>query len=230
MLIPARMLKTRLVLLLFTGTFLLLISTTFLPAETLKQYTVSGKVTDKSNGEALPGATVFIRELKTGGVTDLYGNYSLTLHEGSYTLVFSYIGYMTREIRVELTANRSLMVELSPHQQELKEVEITSERNDRNVVKPEMSTFRMDIKTIRKIPALMGEVDVIKAIQLLPGVQSVGEGSSGFSVRGGSPDQNLILLDEATVYNASHLMGFFSVFNNDAIRDVKLYKGDIPDE
>jgi len=228
MLIPARMLKTRLVLLLFTGTFLLLISATFLPAETLKQYTVSGKVTDQSNGEALPGATVFIRELKTGGVTDLYGNYSLTLHEGSYTLVFSYIGYMTREIRVELTANRSLMVELSPHQQELKEVEITSERNDRNVVKPEMSTFRMDIKTIRKIPALMGEVDVIKAIQLLPGVQSVGEGSSGFSVRGGSPDQNLILLDEATVYNASHLMGFFSVFNNDAIRDVKLYKGDIP--
>jgi hypothetical protein len=122
----------------------------------------------------------------------------------------------------------TISLEMTMKHQTLQEVVVTSERNDQNITRPEMSVVRMNIKTIQKIPAFMGEVDIIKAIQLLPGVQSVSEGSSGFSVRGGSPDQNLILLDDATVYNASHLMGFFSVFNNDAIKDVKLYKGDIP--
>lgn len=198
------------------------------PGTVPKRYSISGKITDSRSGESLVGATIFVSELKTGAVTDIYGNYSLTLPEGSYNLVFSYIGYLTVEKKVLLNSSLKLSLELDPHQKELSEVVISSERNDRNVVKPEMSTFRMDIKTIQRIPALMGEVDIIKAIQMLPGVQSVGEGSSGFSVRGGSPDQNLILLDEATVYNPSHLMGFFSVFNNDAIKDVKLYKGDIP--
>ncbi len=193
-----------------------------------RHFTISGKITDLSSGEALVGATVFIRELKTGAVSDIYGNYSLTLDTGAYSLVYSYIGFVTVEKKIDLHSNQTISIELNPHQQTLKEVEITSEKDDKNVKKPEMSTFRMDIKTIQRIPALMGEVDIIKAIQLLPGVQSVGEGASGFSVRGGAPDQNLILLDEATVYNASHLMGFFSVFNNDAIKDVKLYKGDIP--
>jgi hypothetical protein len=192
------------------------------------RYSISGKIRDLHSGEALLGATIFVKELKTGAVSDLYGNYSLTLDEGNYTLVYSYIGYQTIEKSILLNNDLKISIELDPQQHQLKEVEITSEKNDKNVVKPEMSTFRMDIKTIQRIPALMGEVDIIKAIQLLPGVQSAGEGSSGFSVRGGSPDQNLILLDEATVYNASHLMGFFSVFNNDAIKDVKLYKGDIP--
>lgn len=198
------------------------------PIDKLKKFTISGKIRDHRSGEALLGATIFVKELKTGTVTDLYGNYSLTLNEGNYTLQFSYIGFTTVDKRIELNKDILFTLELEPQQHQLKEVEITSEKNDKNVVKPEMSTFRMDIKTIQRIPALMGEVDIIKAIQLLPGVQSVGEGSSGFSVRGGAPDQNLILLDEATVYNASHLMGFFSVFNNDAIKDVKLYKGDIP--
>ena len=198
------------------------------PIDKPKKFSISGKIRDHHSGEALLGATVFVKELKTGTVTDLYGNYSLTLNEGNYTLQYSYIGYSTVDKRIELTKDILFTLELEPQQHQLKEVEITSEKNDKNVVKPEMSTFRMDIKTIQRIPALMGEVDIIKAIQLLPGVQSVGEGSSGFSVRGGAPDQNLILLDEATVYNASHLMGFFSVFNNDAIKDVKLYKGDIP--
>ncbi len=198
------------------------------PGDKPKRFTISGKISDQHSGESLVGATIFIQELKTGAVSDVYGNYSLTLGEGKYTLVYSYIGYTTIEKSIELTKDQRISLELEPGQNQLKEVEITSEKNDKNVVKPEMSTFRMDIKTIQRIPALMGEVDVIKAIQLLPGVQSVGEGSSGFSVRGGAPDQNLILLDEATVYNASHLMGFFSVFNNDAIKDVKLYKGDIP--
>ena len=197
-------------------------------AESLRKFSISGKISDQNSGEALVGATIFVKELRTGAVTDVYGNYSLTLAEGKYTLVFSYIGYQTIERSVDLIRDHKISLELAPQQRELKEFEVTSERNDKNVVKPEMSTFRMDIKTIQRIPALMGEVDVIKAIQLLPGVQSVGEGSSGFSVRGGAPDQNLILLDEATVYNASHLMGFFSVFNNDAIKDVKLFKGDIP--
>ncbi|MEI7896291.1 MAG: TonB-dependent receptor [bacterium] len=198
------------------------------PTDKPRRFTITGKISDQHSGEALLGATIFVRELKTGAVSDIYGNYSITLDEGNYTLVYSYIGYASIVRQIELLKDLRLSLELEPSQHELKEVEITSEKNDKNVVKPEMSTFRMDIKTIQRIPALMGEVDVIKAIQLLPGVQSVGEGSSGFSVRGGAPDQNLILLDEATVYNASHLMGFFSVFNNDAIKDVKLYKGDIP--
>lgn len=197
-------------------------------ADETKRFTISGKITDKTSGEALFGATVYIRELKTGTASDIYGNYSLTIPEGVYNLIYSYVGYSSSHKLIELNKNITLHIEMAPYQETLSEVEITSEKDDKNVLEPEMSTFKMDIKTILKIPSLMGEVDIIKAIQLLPGVQSVGEGSSGFSVRGGAPDQNLILLDEATVYNASHLMGFFSVFNTDAIKDVKLYKGDIP--
>jgi len=193
-----------------------------------KNYTISGKVTDHQNGESLIGATIYIQEMKTGTVSDIYGNYSVSLAPGNYTVDFSYIGYATVEKIVDLDKNTILSLELHFKQENLKEVEITSEKDDKNVARPEMSTFKMDMKTIDNIPALFGEVDLIKAIQLLPGVQSVSEGSSGFSVRGGAPDQNLILLDEATVYNSSHMLGFFSVFNNDAIKDVKLYKGDIP--
>lgn len=215
---------------------LLLLFTTLLSAtvhaepfnDKTKRHTISGTIRDKSNGEALFGATVFVKELKTGTASDVYGNYSLTLPEGSYHLVFSYIGFHSHEKSIELTDNIHYSIELYPNQVSLNEVEITSEKSDKNVTRPEMSTFKMDIKTIQKIPSLMGEVDIIKAIQLLPGVQTVSEGTNGFSVRGGAPDQNLIVLDDATVYNASHLMGMFSVFNNDAIKDVKLYKGDIP--
>ena len=196
--------------------------------DNVKKYTVVGKVTDKNDGESLVGATVFIKEMKTGTTTDQYGRFSLTLPQGNYNLVFSFIGYTPLLKEVSLDKDITLKVELATEQKELQEVEVKSDRTDQNVVKPEMSVFKMDIRTIQRIPALMGEVDVIKAIQLLPGVQSVSEGSSGYSVRGGAPDQNLILLDGATVYNASHLMGFFSVFNNDAVKDVKLYKGDIP--
>ncbi len=192
------------------------------------KHTISGKVTDKSNGEGLIGAAVFIKELNTGTSTNSYGFYSITLPVGQYSLIFSYIGYHNSITSIQLHQDIKLNIEMEQKHETLKEVEVTSERLDKNVVKPEMSTFKMDIKTIQKIPALFGEVDIIKAIQMLPGVQSVSEGSSGFSVRGGAPDQNLILLDDAPVYNASHLLGFFSVFNNDAIKDVKLYKGDIP--
>jgi hypothetical protein len=197
------------------------------PDKTIK-HTISGTIRDKSNGEALFGATVYVKEIKSGTASDVYGNYSLTLPDGVYHLVYSYIGFDSREKNIDLKDNLRFNVELEPSQVTLNEVEITSEKSDKNVARPEMSTFKMDIKTIQKIPSLMGEVDIIKAIQLLPGVQTVSEGTNGFSVRGGAPDQNLILLDDATVYNASHLMGVFSVFNNDAIKDVKLYKGDIP--
>jgi outer membrane receptor protein involved in Fe transport len=212
------------------GLFFLLI--TYVNASTdpdnATKYTISGKVTDKSNGEGLIGAAIFIKELNTGTATNTYGFYSITIPEGQYTLVFSYVGFKPNVQPLQLHMDLKLNIEMELKEQTLKEVEVTSERQNKNVVKPEMSTFKMDIKTIEKIPALFGEVDIIKAIQMLPGVQSVSEGSSGFSVRGGAPDQNLILLDDAPVYNASHLLGFFSVFNNDAIKDVKLYKGDIP--
>ncbi len=189
---------------------------------------VSGYVKDIENGEALIGATVSVKNLKTGTATNLYGFFSLSLKPGDYVLEFSYIGYAPVSKNVELTKNISLTVELLPIQQQLEEVVVTADRPDANVKKTEMSVTKLEMKTIKQVPALMGEVDVIKVIQMLPGVLPTAEGTSGYSVRGGGMDQNLILIDEATVYNASHLMGFFSVFNNDAVRDVKLYKGDIP--
>lgn len=193
-----------------------------------KTYAISGYIKDGSNGEALFGATVYIRSLKSGVTTNLYGFYSISLPEGSYLLEFSFLGYATKQQQVDLRQNVTLNMELMLRREELSEVEIVGQRKDDNVKNPEMSVIKMDVKAINRIPALFGEVDLIKAIQLLPGVQAASEGATGFSVRGGNPDQNLILLDEAVVYNASHLLGFFSVFNNDAIKDVTLYKGDIP--
>ena len=195
------------------------------PSERLS---VSGYVKDAENGESLIGATVSVKNLKSGTATNLYGFFSISLKPGDYVLEFSYIGYAPISKKVELTKSISLTVELLPMQKQLEEVVITTERPDANVRKAEMSVAKLDMKTIKKVPAFMGEVDVIKVIQMLPGVIPTAEGTSGYSVRGGGMDQNLILIDEATVYNASHLMGFFSVFNNDAVRDVKLYKGDIP--
>jgi hypothetical protein len=189
---------------------------------------VSGYVRDAATGEELIGASIFVLEKGTGTISNTYGYYALSLEPGFYTLEYSYVGYV-KEIRpVQLGADMVLNIELKESLQHLQEVTVTAEAGNANVIRLETSSTQLPIQSIRRIPALLGEVDIIKAIQLLPGVQVTSEGSSGFSVRGGSHDQNLILLDEATVYNASHLMGFFSVFNNDAIKDVKLYKGDIP--
>ena len=160
------------------------------PGDKPKRFSINGNIRDQHTGESLVGATIFVKELKTGAVSDIYGNYSLTINEGSYALVYSYIGYSTIEKTVVLNKDLKISMELVPQEHQLKEVEIMSEKNDKNVVKPEMSTFRMDIKTIERIPALFGEVDIIKAIQMLPGVQSVGEGSSGFSVRGTCSSQS----------------------------------------
>ncbi|OAV71906.1 Outer membrane receptor for ferrienterochelin and colicins [Bacteroidales bacterium Barb6] len=190
--------------------------------------TVSGSMTDGGSGEDLIGAGVLVKGTRTGAVTNAYGLYSLSLPPGTYTLVFSYLGYEPKEETVSVSEDRRLDVRLKLSENRLAEVVVSAEGRNAHVAKPEMSTEHLSVKAIKTIPALMGEVDVIKAVQLLPGVQATSEGSSGFSVRGGSHDQNLILLDEAVVYSASHLMGFFSVFNNDAIKDVTLYKGDIP--
>ncbi len=194
----------------------------------LGRFTISGYVKDAGNGEALIGASVYIQELKTGTTTNIYGFYSISLKSGQYTVSYSYVGYETQNKPLDLKSNVSINLELKNEQKNIDEVVIRGEKVDANVKKAEMSVAKLDMKTIKQIPALMGEVDLIKVIQLLPGVLPTSEGTSGFSVRGGGNDQNLVILDEATVYNASHLMGFFSVFNNDAIRDVKLYKGDIP--
>jgi hypothetical protein len=193
-----------------------------------KLFSVSGYVKDSNTGEVLTGATVYVKETKKATSTNQYGFFSISLKPGAYTIVFTYVGYQNIEKFQNLLSNADLNIEMSEETKLLDEVVVKSSRPEDNIKKPEMSVARLEMKTIKQVPAFMGEVDVIKVIQMLPGVQSTSEGTSGFSVRGGGMDQNLIVLDEATVYNASHLMGFFSVFNNDAVRDVKLYKGDIP--
>jgi hypothetical protein len=208
--------------------FLLLLFTLLPPAEMEGKVVVSGFVRDAATGEDLIGANVALLETGSGTVTNAYGYYSLSLDPGFYTLVCSYVGYLTQTVPVRLDADLEIDIELFESRLELEEVTIMAEAGNANITRIETGSIQLPIQSIRKIPALMGEVDVIKVIQLLPGVQVTSEGSSGFSVRGGSPDQNMILLDEAAVYNASHVMGFFSVFNNDAVKDVKLYKGDIP--
>lgn len=193
------------------------------------KFTISGSITDAATGEELIGAVIYAPAISKGVSTNVYGFFSMTLPEGTYDLDFSFIGYQNVVRNVVLDKNLTLDIELQTSSVEIGAVEIESENAaEENIKSVEMSKVKMGMETIKKIPAFMGEVDVIKAIQLLPGVQTVGEGQSGFYVRGGAVDQNLILLDESPVYNASHLLGFFSVFNSDAIKDVQLYKGGIP--
>ena len=193
-----------------------------------QKYTLSGYVKDNETGEYLIGATVYVKENLKGISTNQYGFYSLTIEEGDYTVDYAFLGLKTQQKKVNLNKDTRINVALEANAILTQEVIIESEGADKNVESSSMSQVKIDVKNIKKLPAFMGEVDVLKTIQLLPGVQSSGEGSSGFYVRGGGPDQNLILLDEATVYNASHLFGFFSVFNADAIKDINLIKGGMP--
>ena len=195
-----------------------------------QKYTISGKIIDKNTGEGLISATVYVEELKTGVVTNTYGFYSITIPKGKYTLKYTYMGYESEKKIIQLTQKQNIDIELQSSDLQIQAINVTAEAKDKNIKDIEMSTNKLQMRAIKKMPAMMGEVDLIKSIQLLPGVQSTGEGSTGFNVRGGGVDQNLILLDDATVYNASHLGGIFSVFNSDAIKDVKLYKGGIPAE
>lgn len=190
---------------------------------------LSGFVKDGTTGEVFMGAVVSAPSLQLGTITNAYGFFSLVLPKGTHNLQVSYLGYETLERSIKVSDNIDGMeIELMPSSEVLSELVITSKRGNENVTRTQMSAITMNTESMKKIPAFMGEIDVLKTVQMMPGVQHVAEGFSGFSVRGGAADQNLILLDEAPVYNASHLLGFFSVFNGDAIRGMELYKGDIP--
>ena len=201
-----------------------------LGAQAQEKFTLSGHVTDSINGEELIGATVFVRNLGQGTSTNTYGFYSLTLPGGTYFLEVSYLGYKPLQLKVEFTKDRTVKIGLHPEALLLDEVVVSGTGADENVRSAEMSTTKLNIREAKEIPVLLGEQDILKTIQLMPGISATGEGGSGYFVRGGGSDQNLILLDEAPVYNASHMLGFFSVFNSDAIKDVKLYKGGMPAE
>jgi hypothetical protein len=197
-------------------------------SQNLEKFTVNGYIKDASNGEALIGASVYVKEINNGALTNEYGFYSITLPPGNYTLGVTYLGYLSVSRPFALDKNQQINVELAPESTQLEEVVVEDTEDQPTVRNTEMSTNKLDIKTITKIPTLLGEVDVIRSLLLLPGVSTVGEGAAGFNVRGGGVGQNLVLLDEAPVYNSSHLFGFFSVFNPDAVKDVKLYKGAVP--
>lgn len=189
---------------------------------------LSGYVKDASNGEELIGATIYVDEIKSGTISNTYGFYSLTLKPGLYHIKVTYLGYQPIDFEANLNSTLSQNFQMLPDDKVLSEVNVMAEKKDQNIKSIEMSVNKLQMKNILKVPALMGEVDVLRTIQMLPGVQTVGEGSVGFYVRGGGADQNLVLLDEATVYNASHLGGLFSVFNPDIVKDLTLYKGGIP--
>lgn len=191
-------------------------------------FTLSGTVTDQENGETLIGINVIIPSQQTGTVTNEYGFYSITLPEGSYEVRFSSLGYSTVTKTIILDANRKLSVAMPPSTAELETIVIESDIEELDIDSPEMSTNALKIETVKQVPVVLGETDVIKALTLLPGITTAGEGAAGFNVRGGAADQNLVLLDEATLFNSDHLFGFFSVFNPDAIKNLKLYKGGIP--
>jgi hypothetical protein len=193
---------------------------------TAQKFTISGSVKDGKTGEELIGASIRLKTNRSvGTVTNEYGFYSLTLEKGNYTLIYDYIGYEKVEKDIVLDKNQQLDVPIGEAAKQLDAVVVSAKKQDENVRTAQMGVEKIDVKEISKIPVLFGEKDVLKTIQLLPGVKSAGEGQSGFFVRGGAADQNLILLDEAPVYNANHLLGFFSTFNSDAIKDATLIKG-----
>ncbi len=198
--------------------------------ETIKLATINGFVRDAKNGETLTGAVIYPKENPTIGITsNSYGYFSLTLPTGNYTIIVQYLGYKTKAISLDLKENLKVNVDMEEESITLKEITITGEKNNNNVVSNELIS-KINVREIQNIPVILGEKDILKTIQLLPGVSPAGEGNAGFYVRGGGVDQNLILLDEAPVYNPSHLLGFFSTFNSDAIKDITLYKGGFPAE
>lgn len=210
----------------YVGVFALLVTASSLNAQ--QRVTLSGYVKEMDSGETLIGANVYVKDNPAkGAATNAYGFYSLTLEPGQYTIVFSYLGYTDQEVPLNLKASQNLSISLSEGVA-LEEVVVSSTDPRQNVESTQMGIVETSMEQIKKLPALFGEVDVLKALQLLPGVLSAGEGNAGFYVRGGGPDQNLVLLDEAVVYNSGHLLGFFSVFNADALKNTTLIKGGMP--
>src|SRR6218665_442869 len=215
--------KTKTLLLFFLALFPVAFA-----QETKQKFTLSGTIANQSNNETLIGVNIIIPEANTSFTTNSYGFYSITLPQGEYTVIISYMGFENVEEKIELNGNIKKNFSMTEAGKALDEVVIKSNKTKANIRKPEMSINRLSIATIKKMPAVMGEVDVLKSVLQLPGVTNAQEGATGFNVRGGSVDGNLVLLDEAVVYNTSHLFGFFSVFNSDVIKDLKLYKGGIP--
>ena len=199
-----------------------------LPARGQDKFTLSGVVTSSRTGEKLSAITVRVAESPATTMTNEYGFYSLTLEKGTYRVEFSSVSQVAQTLTVTLHQDLVRNVALADKEGELEGVTVVAKKGARSLASPQMGVERLSISEIRNLPVLMGERDVLKTIQLLPGIKTAGEGSSGFYVRGGAADQNLILLDEATVYNASHLLGFFSTFNSDAIKDIAVYKGGMP--
>jgi hypothetical protein len=198
-------------------------------AQAQNKFTLNGVVRDKTSGELLIGAVIQLKEIPGIGVTtNAYGFYSITVKPGTYTVMVSYAGYATINEKINFNSNREQNFNMVPLTNTLQEVVVSSKKKNENVAKPLMGVDKLNMREVNQLPVLLGERDVLKSIQLLPGIKSAGDGNSGFFVRGGGADQNLILLDEAPVYNASHLLGFFSTFNSDAIKDVTVYKGGMP--
>lgn len=211
--------------------FLILLLFNFFILRAQQEYTISGTIKDSASGEGLIGVIVSVKELPTTGVyTNQYGFYSITLKSGDYTVEYSYLGYRTDSIQLSLHQNIKQNIRLALSGVSLQEVNVKGIANNENVTNTQTGMVQLNVKEISKIPVFFGEKDIMKTLELVPGVISAGEGSSGFFVRGGASDQNLVLLDEATVYNAYHLLGFFSVFNSDALKDVTLYKSGMPVE
>ena len=210
---------------------LIIIFITFISFQLFAQkYTLSGFVKDKTSGEDLLGANILIKEINKGTTTNVYGYYSITVPKGEYTVVVSFLGYDDYKFKIKLNKDIKQNIEASPSSIMTDEVVVTGEKSDENIRDTKIGAVKLPVAQIKKLPAFMGEVDIMKTLQLLPGIQSANEGNGGFYVRGGGPDQNLVLLDGATVYNASHLFGFFSIFNADAIKDVNIIKGGMPAE
>jgi TonB dependent receptor/CarboxypepD_reg-like domain/TonB-dependent Receptor Plug Domain len=211
---------------IYFAVFLLMLFSLSVSAQ--KKYTISGYVKDSLNGETLIGATISVQGQTKGISSNLYGFYSITLDEGRYILICTFIGYSYKVVEIDLTADTKINFEVLPKVYLSQEVIVTTKKREANVKNAQMGIFTLPIEQIKSIPAFLGEVDLLKTIQFLPGVRNAGEGSAGLYVRGGGPDQNLILLDDAPVYNSGHLFGFFSIFNADAIKNVTLIKGGMP--
>jgi hypothetical protein len=207
--------------------FILFCMITLFPL-TAQKYTISGYITDDQTGESLIGANVFVKNPIRGTTTNNYGFYTITLEKGDQLLFVSFLSYENYSRELILDRNMTINIRLKPSAITTKEVIVTADRPDKNVQSTEIGAFEMPVEMVKKLPAIFGEVDVLKTLQLKPGIQSGGEGTTGIFVRGGSPDQNLILLDEAVVYNAAHLFGFFSVFNADALQNIEINKGNMP--
>lgn len=214
---------------MYKNLFILVVLFQTLTAQS-QNFVISGRLADAKTGEDLVGATVAVQGTSTGVTTNAYGFYSLTLKKGEYKISYRYVGYEEVIKSVSLSKNVTLNIELSEKAKEIDEVTVTAKADDAKVENKQINVIKIDMQTVKRIPVVFGEIDILKTVTMLPGIISAGEGNSGFSVRGGMQDQNLILLDEATVYNVSHLLGFFSVFNGDAIRDLDVYKGGIPSQ